>query len=350
MKYTLRLPQQEAIEKTLAFWRQEKNPARRKFLWNAKPRFGKTLAAYDFAKQIAAKRILIITNRPAIADSWAHDFFRYIAPTSELIFTSARSQCGTERVYSRTELLKDQTLLMRPLIHFISLQDIKGKDSTSNELKAKNRWIFEVEQPWDLLIIDEGHDGAGTIKSRAIFDRVKSDFTLVLSGTPFRILANQEFSDEQIYNWTYLDEQNTATTLPPLEFRLSESFSDHEAQLDFLARELSDPHSLWLLTDVESCRVMRAQLQKHPVFSSYRIILAAGRDASIHGLKTLTAVRQAIGNHPESTRTITLSCGQLTTGITVPAWSAVVMLYDSNDLARVTVNNWGSKPLICSVS
>lgn len=189
MKYTLRLPQQEAIEKTLAFWRQEKNPARRKFLWNAKPRFGKTLAAYDFAKQIAAKRILIITNRPAIADSWAHDFFRYIAPTSELIFTSARSQCGTERVYSRTELLKDQTLLMRPLIHFISLQDIKGKDSTSNELKAKNRWIFEVEQPWDLLIIDEGHDGAGTIKSRAIFDRVKSDFTLVLSGTPFRILV-----------------------------------------------------------------------------------------------------------------------------------------------------------------
>lgn len=336
MKYTLRLPQQEAIEKTLAFWRQEKNPARRKFLWNAKPRFGKTLAAYDFAKQIAAKRILIITNRPAIADSWAHDFFRYIAPTSELIFTSARSQCGTERVYSRTELLKDQTLLMRPLIHFISLQDIKGKDSTSNELKAKNRWIFEVEQPWDLLIIDEGHDGAGTIKSRAIFDRVKSDFTLVLSGTPFRILANQEFSDEQIYNWTYLDEQNTATTLPPLEFRLSESFSDHDAQLDFLARELSDPHSLWLLTDVESCRVMRAQLQKHPVFSSYRIILAAGRDASTHGLKTLTAVRQAIGNHPESTRTITLSCGQLTTGITVPAWSAVVMLYDSNDLARVS--------------
>lgn len=336
MKYTLRPSQQEAIEQTLRFWEQEKNPIRRKFLWNAKPRFGKTLATYDFAGRIDAKRILIVTNRPAIADSWAHDFFNYIAPTSDFIFTSTRSQHDPERIYSRAEVLKNQTLLTRPLIHFISLQDIKGRDRASSDFKSKNRWIFEVEQPWDLLIIDEGHDGAGTAKSRAVFDRIKTDFTLVLSGTPFRILANQEFGDDQIYNWTYLDEQNSTTTLPPLEFRLSDPITDLDTQLDFLARELSDLHSLWLLSDVESCRDMQAHLQKHPVFSDYQIILAAGRDSATHGLKALATVREAISDHPELTRTITLSCGQLTTGITMPAWSAVVMLYDSSDLARAS--------------
>lgn len=336
MTYALRPAQQKAIEQTLAFWQQEKDLTRRKFLWNAKPRFGKTLAAYDFAKRIAAKRILIVTNRPAIADSWASDFFRYIKPTSDYIFTSARPQHGPERIYSRAELLKDKSLLARPLIHFISLQDIKGKDSITNEFKTKNRWIFEIEQPWDLLIIDEGHDGAGTTKSRAVFERIKSDFTLVLSGTPFRILANQEFTDNQIYNWTYIDEQESSTPLPPLEFCVSESISDSDAQIDFLARELSDRHSLWLLNDIKSCKVMKEKLQQHPVFRNYQIILAAGHNSTAYGLKILTTIRQAIGNHPESTRTITLSCGQLTTGITMPAWSAVVMLYDSTDLARIS--------------
>jgi len=334
--YTLRPPQQTAVDQTVAFWAKKNDPARRKFLWNAKPRFGKTLAAYNFAERIVAKRILIVTNRPAIADSWAQDFFRYLAPSSDFIFASSRPERGANRIYSRAELLKNQSLLSRPLIYFISLQDIKGKDPTSNDFKIKNRWIFEVEQPWDLLIIDEGHDGAGTAKSRSVFSRIKSDFTLVLSGTPFRILASQEFADEQIYNWTYLDEQSSSTLLPPLEFCLSEPLSNIDAQLDFLAQELSDPHSLWLLSDVEACRAMRARLQQHPSFRDYQIILAAGRDAATHGLQTLTAVREAIGSHPERTRTITLSCGQLTTGITVPDWSAVVMLYDSNDLTRMS--------------
>lgn len=336
MTYALRSAQREAVNRTLAFWEQEKDPTLRKFLWNAKPRFGKTIAAYDFAKRIAAKRILIITNRPAIADSWANDFFRYIEPTSDYIFTSARPQHGVERIYSRVELLKDKSLLARPLIHFISLQDIKGKDSATNEFKTKNRWIFEVEQPWDLLIIDEGHDGAGTAKSRAVFERIKSNFTLVLSGTPFRILANQEFNDNQIYNWTYIDEQESSTPLPPLEFRLSEPVSNQEAHLDFLARELSDRHSLWLLNDIKSCKVMQKRLQQHPVFCNYQIILAAGHDSAAYGQKALATIRRAIGDRPGTTQTITLSCGQLTTGITMPAWSAVVMLYDSNDLARVS--------------
>lgn len=336
MNYTLRPAQQEAIKQTLAFWKQERNPANRKFLWNAKPRFGKTLAAYDFARRIVAKRILIITNRPAIADSWAHDFFHHIAPNSDYIFTSARPQRGDGRIYSRAELLKDETLLTKPLIHFISLQDIKGKNPTSHEFKTKNRWIFEVEQPWDLLIIDEGHDGAGTAKSRAVFDHIKTNFTLILSGTPFRILASHEFTNEQIYNWTYLDEQNSNTTLPRLEFHLSEPLQDIDAQIDFLAQELSEPHSLWLLSDVKSCQTMRIRLQQHPVFCNYQIILAAGRNAATHGLQTLATVRRAIGNCPERTRTITLSCGQLTMGITMPAWSAVVMLYDSNDLTRIS--------------
>lgn len=334
--YTLRPAQHDAVEQTVAFWHKEKDPARRRYLWNAKPRFGKTLAAYNFAEHIAARRILIVTNRPAIADSWTQDFFQYFAPASDFIFASARPHHGANRVYSRTELLKNPSLLARPLVYFISLQDIKGKDPTSNEFKTKNRWIFETKQPWDLLIIDEGHDGASTAKSHVVFDRINSDFTLVLSGTPFRILANQEFADDQIYNWTYLDEQNSPTTLPALEFCLSESFSDPNAQLDFLSRELSDRHSLWLLADVEACRNMREQLLQHPAFHDYQVILAAGRNAATHGPQTLETVRNAIGNNPERTRTITLSCGQLTTGITVSAWSAVVMLYESSDLDRVS--------------
>lgn len=344
--YALRQSQRAAIERTFAFWQQEHEFNRRKFLWNAKPRFGKTLAAYDFMKRINAQRVLIVTNRPAIADSWVQDFFRYIAPTSEYIFASTHRQYGTNRVYSRTELLKDQSLLSRPLIYFISLQDIKGKDPLTSDFKTKNHWIFEVDQPWDLLIIDEGHDGAGTAKSRAVFDQIKTNFTLTLSGTPFRILANQEFSADQIYNWTYLDEQKSSNPLPPLEFRLvdlpsnantnSATSSDINAKLDFLSKELPDRHSLWLLSDIAACRDAYTRLEQHPVFRDYNIILAAGREAAAHGAETVAAVHKAIGDHPERTRTITLSCGQLTTGITIPAWSAVVMLYDSSDLSRVS--------------
>lgn len=170
----LRPEQQSAVDQTYQYWQQTRsqsavssrqNPTpqasenTRKFLWNAKPRFGKTVAAYKFAQKIDAKRILIITNRPAISDAWASDFFAHVAPETNHIFASAKppriSPQSASHIYSRSELIKNPDLLARPLVYFISLQDIKGKDLNSAYFKAKNQWIFDVEKPWDLLIIDE---------------------------------------------------------------------------------------------------------------------------------------------------------------------------------------------------
>ncbi len=416
----LRPEQQSAIDQTYQYWQQTRSqsalPSRqksasqaseniRKFLWNAKPRFGKTIAAYKFAQKIDAKRILIITNRPAISDAWASDFFAHIAPETNHIFAGAKPPKTTKpsktaaptlkppasspkpssqpasHIYSRSELIKNPSLLARPLIYFISLQDIKGKDLDSADFKAKNQWIFDVEKLWDLLIIDEGHEGIKTSKTSAVLNSLNADFTLYLSGTPFRALADQDFSADQIFNWTYLDEQKTYQDRPRLDFRVcrlpknisiaqqpnpsaagqlqpNEKSTSVQFWLDYAAQIFrSQPelrHTFWLLSKVSDCKTLQTALAKHPFFHDYKVILAAGKltktsnpqdspvdalesDAGEYsGQKVLSAVRNTIGGHPDQTKTITLSCGRLTTGITIPEWSAVFMLYSSNDLSRLS--------------
>lgn len=386
----LRPEQQAAVNQTYQFWQQNPVSHQRKFLWNAKPRFGKTIAAYSFAQTIHAQRVLIITNRPAISDSWMTDFFRYFAEASDYIFSTPRGDSKrvknnphkTSRVYSRNELLNSPELLKRPLIFFISLPDLKGKDLNSQRFKQKNHWIFDTHLKWDLLIIDEGHDGVKTVKTDQVLSELHADFTLYLSGTPFRAIADRDFEDDQIYNWSYIDEQRLyAKNMPnmhflavPLErlmynqseqprfFSLNNLFTVKDGRfinrssvlqwlnsLETLCGKILDSndthtrawflrHSLWIMSGVAECVAMQKELSIHPYFKNYRVVLAAG--AATRHQSTLKHVRDAISANPLSSKTITLSCGQLTTGITVPEWSAVLMLYSSVDLERVSATQY----------
>lgn len=413
--FQLHPEQQTAVDQTYNYWQTHPAPPERQYLWNAKPRFGKTLAAYEFAQKIHAERILIITNRPAVSDSWEHDFFKYIAPQTDYIFATAKTTKSTQssettksapstktaktplpfdpksHIYSRTELIRHPGLLARPLIYFISLQDIKGKDIDSQDFKTKNQWIFDLQKGWDLLIIDEGHEGIKTAKTSAVLANLQTAFTLYLSGTPFRAIADQDFSADQIFNWTYLDEQKSYPNRPRLDFEvcslsslltepidlaaLFQTSGAHfskpglvETWLDFMAQLFQTRpdlnHTFWLLSKVDDCKALQQLLTSHPYFRNYTTILAAGKTTktsaqspgktsvtekprantvvksadsrSYSGQQILSAVRGAIGNQSENTKTITLSCGQLTTGITIPEWSAVFMLYSTHDLSRLS--------------
>ena len=178
-KIKLREEQEKAVNMTYDYWLDRAGNPDRDYLWNAKPRFGKTLTAYNFAMKIQAKRILIVTNRPAISDSWARDFYEHIRPEHpDYIFSSAKggeieiSDGKTFRIPSRQDIVQRMDDLRRPLIFFISLQDIKGKSADSEDFKKKNQWIFDIKTRWDLLIIDESHEGVKTSKTKEVLDKL----------------------------------------------------------------------------------------------------------------------------------------------------------------------------------
>ena len=412
-KIVLRKEQQDAVDMTYEYWLDRAGNPDRDFLWNAKPRFGKTLTAYNFTMKTEAKRILIVTNRPAISDSWARDFYEHIRPEHpEYVFSSAKggevktSDGKVFRIPSRQDVIGRMDDLRRPLIFFISLQDIKGKSADSDDFKKKNQWIFDIKTRWDLLIIDESHEGVKTSKTKEVLNKLGVDFTLCLSGTPFKAIASNDFSKEQIFNWSYADEQeskanwdyekgdNPYENLPRMNFRayhmstmmeatvddeeacfdLSEFFktsgknflrpgdvvgwldkisgisrneetgetfstpADASANMPFDTEEKRDAlrHTFWLLPGVAECEAMKDLLKSHPVFKDYEVVLAAGKgDDEQEGKKSLDKVRNAIGNEPLKTKTITLSCGQLNTGVTVPEWTAVFMLYGSTGTGQI---------------
>lgn len=411
--YTLRDEQKEAVSVTVDYYDkcQEDNNVDPQFLWNAKPRFGKTLTAYSFASAISAKKVLIVTNRPAIADSWYSDFkkfdfkdtdqqdgkFRWIFTSSEPV----KKRLGDkEDIFTRDEQKENPNLLAKNMIHFISFQDIKGTMKTDDGLQAfkeKNRWIFELN--WDLVIIDESHEASDTRKALRVFETANTNFILHLSGTPFKAIANNRFNSKQIYNWSYQDEQNAKNEWPIQDgqnpyaelpkmhiftyqlskilettaeeakdegseyaFDLSEFFRvikdegedkfAYEDKVKLFIKNLSNPeyqypfskdefreslrHTFWLLPGVKACEQMKKLLLEDDYFKkNYApedIIMAAGNgDEDRLTNSALAEVRRRIGEagtskHPLETRTITLSCGQLTTGVTVPAWTAVLML------------------------
>ena len=379
--YTLRAEQNAAVEQTLEYWMQ--NPAPSEFLWNAKPRFGKNLAVYEFIKEYDAAKVLIVTNRPAIADSWYKDFLKFTAknPARNYIFTSNTAKIGTP---FDGKLADGQRL-----IAFISLQDLKSAESFGGKTK-KLDWIKKGNFSWDILVVDESHEGVDTVKTAAAFENIARDFTLYLSGTPFRAIANEDFRTEQIYNWSYLQEQTakrnfTAEPNPYADkprmnlfsyrlsdmildkisdglildgenldyaFDLNEFFSTngkgkflheadvkkfldaltHNEKFPFSTTELRDElkHTFWLLHRVDSAKALAKLLNSHEIFSDYEIVVAAGdgkvdeSDVTLNE-KSLERVKKAIASHD---KTITLSVGQLTTGVTVPEWTAVLMLSD----------------------
>lgn len=387
--YTLRAEQEKAVSMTKAY---RESHEKGEFLWNAKPRFGKTLAVYDFMKRIGAKTVLIVTNRPAIVNSWYSDYAKFIGRESKYFFVSDVDGVKNKKnVISYDEFAKDKIsrekkkLPVLGLIYFASLQDLKG----SIYFGGKFNKLQEIKDTnWDLLVIDEAHEGVDTYKTDVAFDRIKRKFTLHLSGTPFKALANNKFNDDAIFNYTYADEQkskrdwdnsneieNPYAVLPTLNlytYQMSEIVRDelsqkmelngetveyafdlneffkvengkfvHGSSIDkfldalttqkrfpFSTQELRDEikHSFWLLDRVESARLLAKKLHEHPVFKDYEIVLAAGDgrvDDDGENEKSFDKVRKAIA---ENEKTITLSVGQLTTGVTIPEWTAVLML------------------------
>lgn len=204
LDYQLRQEQLDAVNKTLAYFKDNSNG---EFLWNAKPRFGKTLTTYDLACKLNAKKVLIVTNRPAIANSWFDDFEKFIAWQTDFAFVSISDSLRERPVLNREQFLEQMTKPngKKHMIAFISLQDLKGAISFGGQYD-KLSWVKEIN--WNLLVIDEAHEGMDTLKTDVAFEQINRDFTLHLSGTPFKALAGGQFSQDEIYNWTYADEQS----------------------------------------------------------------------------------------------------------------------------------------------
>lgn len=423
--FALRAEQRAAVEKTHAYfhsiWKEDMHAVPR-FLWNAKMRFGKTFSAYHLAKSLGAKRVLVVTFKPAVEDAWQADL------------ESHADFDGWQYLSRHSDLDPTQVNLRKPVVYFGSFQDLLGRDAVGN-IKPKNEWLHKVA--WDLVIFDEYHFGAWRETAKELFEgeedaiakkeatleyaaglenvnedlavlsEKESDFLpitakayLYLSGTPFKALATGEFIEEQIFNWTYTDEQrakaafaedfpgewNPYGALPQMrlltyqmpdellaiasagefdEFDLNAFFeasgtgaaakfrhkTDVQKWLDIIRggyapkavehlKTGSRPpfpysdvrllpylqHAFWFLPNVAACHAMANLLaEKHNVFwHDYDVVVAAGASAGI-GLEALPPVRSAIGSGFD-TKTITLSCGKLTTGVTVSQWSSILML------------------------
>ena len=392
--YTLRKEQAAAVDKTIAYYQTHKNG---EFLWNCKPRFGKCLCLLDFIQKIKAENVLIVTNRPAIANSWYSDYAQFMGRGSRYFFVSQVSEltdpakaplCMRYSSYAQDQAsrAKNPCAVKMHLIDFVSLQDLKGSvyfGGGYNKLEE----VSKIQ--WDVLVIDEAHEGVDTYKTDVAFDHIKRKFTLHLSGTPFKAMADSKFPSDAIFNWTYADEQqakadwdenaseeNPYETLPKINlytYQMSEIIQEqlergveiqgataeyafdlneffrvgangrfvYNASVDkfldaltaqkkfpFSTPELRDElkHTFWLLNYVDSARALARKLKEHPVFKDYEIVLAAGDgkiDDEDERVKSFDKVTKAIREHD---KTITLSVGQLTTGVTIPEWTAVLML------------------------
>lgn len=393
-QYQLREEQADAVKRTLTYMKSGKEPA--DFLWNAKPRFGKTLATYDFARKGGFKNILIVTNRPAIANSWYDDFMKFIKwQEPDMFFVSDSDSLKNTGALSRQAyrdiIINSNDERELKQIAFVSLQDLKGS-ITFGGTYDKLKWVADLR--WDLLVVDEAHEGVDTSKTYWAFSRILRDFTLHLSGTPFKAIANSKFRAEQIFNWSYADEQegkrnwdyvkggNPYEPLPQLNmytfqlsamieekllegqtigettydfaFDLNEFFTVEEGKTTFkhekdvkkwLARltknekyPFSTPvlrkelkHTFWLLDRVSSAKALAKLLADDAAFMHHKIIIAAGdgkdlceeSEDFVSNEKSYDKVRKAIS---ENEYTITISVGQLTTGVTIPEWTAVMML------------------------
>jgi hypothetical protein len=425
LTFPMRREQAEAVKITHAYffsrWTEDMHAVPR-FLWNAKMRFGKTFTTYQLAKKLKAKRVLVVTFKPAVEDAWQTDLESHI-DFDGWQYLSRHSDSDPRKISVK-----------KPLVYFGSFQDLLGRDAAGN-IKPKNEWLHAIN--WDLVVFDEYHFGAWRDTAKELFEGeeeagakkeekleyangladVNEDLAvlsekeveflpittkayLYLSGTPFKALATGEFIEEQIFNWTYTDEQrakaefaanyagkwNPYGALPQMrlltyqmpdelvaiasagefdEFDLNEFFAatgtDNDAHfkhkddvqkwLDIIRGQHTSKfveslktgtrppfpysdvrllpylqHSFWFLPNVAACHAMANLLaEKHNTFwHEYKIVVAAGASAGI-GLDALPPVRKAIGSGFE-TKTITLSCGKLTTGVTVPQWSSILML------------------------
>lgn len=375
----LRPSQIEAVEKTVKYFKKKSN---KQFLWNAKMRFGKTLAAMEVAKRLNFAKTLILTHRPAVSEGWFDDFKK--------VFYDVKWYYGSNSHEDIDSLLKRG----ENFIYFKSIQDLRGSAEVGGKF-AKNQDIFKTD--WDFLIIDEAHEGTRTNLGKDVLDSLKSGANtkvLFLSGTPFNLVS--DFKEDETYSWTYVDEQrakqewfethlgdsNPYGDLPSMKiytFELSKQFRNfqdsdkafnfreffrvwtgdalrdgknvssseighfvHEKDvrhfLDLISHKSDGSmypfateefrgyfnHTLWMVPGVREAKALSALLKEHEIFRHFEIANVAGDgDEEQNEDDALKIVRNAIDNNQY---TITLSCGKLTTGVTVKEWTAVLML------------------------
>jgi hypothetical protein len=414
LDFKMRPEQEAAVEETAAYfasWRREKGNRNKPphFLWNAKMRFGKTFAAYRLAKKMGWRRVLVLTFKPAVEAAWEEDLkchvdfrdWQFISPGG-LSYEAADKR--------------------RPFVCFGSFQDYLGRNPSTGGIKTKNEWVHSTR--WDCVILDEYHYGAWRDSAKELFEAegkkevefgegegiedfdedimpITTGAYLYLSGTPFRAIASGEFIEEQIYNWTYTDEQrakrdwkgpdNPYAALPRMvlltyqlpdairEIAMQGEFNEFDLNVFFSAEGVGNnarfkyedevqkwldlirgaflptsvdnlklgaqkppmpfsdsrllnvlSHTFWFLPSVASCHAMRNLLAKkhNRFYSDYKVVVAAGSAAGI-GVEALPPVQEAMDD-PLKTKTITLSCGKLTTGVTVKPWTGILMLRNSS--------------------
>ncbi|MCC8114900.1 MAG: Eco57I restriction-modification methylase domain-containing protein [Bacteroidales bacterium] len=369
--------QREAIDRTKK--RFEKYPA---MLWNAKMRFGKTLSALQVVKEIGFGRTLLYTHRPDVLEGWFEDFNKIFFDRPDFRFGSKR---GLGSPLDALEKRRKKSSIN--YVFFASLQDLRGSEIVGGKFK-KNDDVFSI--PWDFVIVDEAHEGTQTALGKAVYSELlkSSPKRLELTGTAFNLMDN--FDESEIFTWDYTMEQrakqewdrshfgdpNPYAGLPRMNIytydlgRLLSDFADeeiafnfreffrtlpdgsfkHEAEvrsfLDLLTREDERSlypfanaryraifrHTLWMVPGVKEAKALSAMLKRHPVFGYFDIVNVAGDgDEEQERDKALKLVRDAIGNCSHGT--ITLSCGRLTTGVTVPEWTGVLMLSGSYNTA-----------------
>lgn len=370
--------QQEAISKTKKQFKKGNQ-----MLWNAKMRFGKTLSALQVVKDMEFQRTLILTHRPVVDAGWFEDFGKIFYDRKDFAYGSKNNG----ESYSSLERQAESHGLH--YVYFASMQDLRGSELVGGNFD-KNNEVFATD--WDLIIVDEAHEGTQTELGKAVMGELVKEQTKVLrlSGTPFNLL--DDFKEDEIYTWDYVMEQrakinwdelhfgdpNPYASLPTLNIytydlgRLLHDFVDEDVAFNFreffrvneaggfchekdvraflnlLTKEDKDSlypyaneeyrnifrHTLWMVPGVKEAKALSAMLQTHPVFQHFKVVNVAGDgDQDEESRDALEAVEQAIGKDPDATRTITLSCGRLTTGVSVKAWTAVFMLSGSYNTA-----------------
>ena len=423
--FGMRDEQAYAVNMTAEYFTQAAtdDPSRpTKFLWNAKMRFGKTFATYQLAKKMGFKKILILTFKPAVESAWQEDLSHHVDFEGWQFVSNKEARFDAQQLDEQYAAC-DPT---RPIVVFGSFQDMLGTNAAGG-IKAKNEFIHGTN--WDIVVFDEYHFGAWRENARNLFEKfdeedndfdlekyqmeeagnainetflpITSGHYLYLSGTPFRALNSGEFLEDQVFNWTYSDEQaakenwsgsgeNPYAALPKMimltykvpdeivhnavnegfdEFDINEFFkaelaekgkpetarfvyeTDVQKWLELIRGRFSTTenlklgnekppmpfsdttllqvltHTLWYLPNVASCFAMAnllSQKQNLVTFGDYKVIVCAGTKAGI-GLDALYPVQNAMGD-PLKTKTITLTCGKLTTGVTVRPWTGIFML------------------------
>ena len=412
LSFGMRPEQDEAVKKSIDYFTSFKKENKDKtphFLWNAKMRFGKTFASYQLAKRLGWTKILVLTFKPAVQNAWDEDLLSHV-------------DFKGWQFISRNGLQFEDANPKQPIVCFGSFQDYLGRNDAGG-IKVRNEWVHATQ--WDCVIFDEYHYGAWRENAKELFEAegareikfaegegmdyfdeeimpITTNHYLYLSGTPFRAISSGEFIEEQIFNWTYSDEQrakenwvggdNPYASLPRMvmltyqlpdaisdiakkgefnEFDLNVFFSadgdgrtakfkyEDEVQkwLDLIRGSFSETsvdnlklgakkpplpfshapllrvlnHTFWFLPTVASCQAMKNLLKQrqNKFYHDYTVVVAAGTSAGI-GVEALPPVLDAMTDNPLESKTITLSCGKLTTGVSVKPWTGIFMLRNSS--------------------